>query len=93
MTLTYKTDENDVLTDADVPAKEHKFNLIGSSSSTYSVIKKFLGVDWDKLAKAQSLRSESYVTFMNMQEDSTNYLLRGEITLFPQIPEGILKGV
>lgn len=91
LTLTYKTDENDILTDADVPAKGHKFNLIGSSSSTYSVIKKFLGVDWDKLAKAQSLRSENYVSFMKMQEDGTSYVSHGEVALFPQIPEGILK--
>ena len=91
LTLTYKTDENDILTDADVPAKEHKFNLIGSSSLTYSVIDKFLGVDWDELAKTQNLRSVGNVTFMKMQEDGTNYLLHGEITLFPQIPEGVLK--
>ena len=91
LTLTYKTDENDILTDENVPAKEHKFNLIGSSALTYTAINKFLGVDWDELAKTHSLRSESIVTFMKMQEDGTNYLLHGEITQFPQIPEGILK--
>lgn len=91
LTLTYKTDENDILTDENVPAKEHKFNLIGSSALTYTAINKFLGVDWDELAKTHSLRSESIVTFMKMQEDGTNYLLHGEITQFPQIPEGVLK--
>lgn len=91
LTLTYKTDENDILTDENVPAKEHKFNLIGSSALTYTAINKFLGVDWDELAKTHSLRSESIVTFMKMQEDGTNYLLHGEITQFPQIPEGGLK--
>ena len=65
--------------------------FLGSSALTYTAINKFLGVDWDELAKTHSLRSESIVTFMKMQEDGTNYLLHGEITQFPQIPEGVLK--
>lgn len=91
LTLMYKTDENHHLSNKDVPAAEHKFNLIGSSASAYTVIHQFLGVDWDALVETQNLRSENYVSFMKMQEDSTDYLLHGELSLFPQIPEGILK--
>ena len=46
LTLTYKTDENDILTDADVPAKAHKFNLIGSSSISFWEL---IGMSWQKL--------------------------------------------
>lgn len=47
LTLTYKTDEDGKLTNENISASSHKFNLIGPSSAIYSILNKYLGVDWD----------------------------------------------
>ena len=36
----------------------YKLNLIGSSSATYSIISKYLGVDWDQILKFINTRSD-----------------------------------
>lgn len=64
--LMYKMDENDILIDVDVFVKEYKFNLIGFFLLIYSVIDKFLGVDWDELVKIQNLCLVGNVIFMKM---------------------------
>ena len=92
LTLTYKTDEDGKLTNENITASGYKLNLIGSSSATYSIISKYLGVDWDQLSKFVNIRSDiALAPTMQMQEEGTEYVVNGDVTLFPQIPENILK--
>lgn len=58
LTLTYKTDEDGKLTNENITASGYKLNLIGSSSATYSIISKYLGVDWDQILKFINTRSD-----------------------------------
>ena len=58
LTLTYKTDEDGKLTNENISASSHKFNLIGPSSAIYSILNKYLGVDWDQLSKFVNIRSD-----------------------------------
>ena len=48
LTLTYKTDEDGKLTNENITA----------SSATYSIISKYLGVDWDQILKFINTRSD-----------------------------------
>lgn len=92
LTLTYKTDEDGKLTNENISASSHKFNLIGPSSAIYSILNKYLGVDWDQLSKFVNIRSDiALAPTMQMQEEGTEYVVNGDVTLFPQIPENILK--
>ena len=92
LTLTYKTDEDGKLTNENITASGYKLNLIGSSSATYSIISKYLGVDWDQLSKFVNIRSDiALAPTMQMQEEDTEYSVNGDVALFPQIPENILK--
>ena len=56
--LSYKTDEDGKLTNENITASGYKLNLIGSSSATYSIISKYLGVDWDQILKFINTRSD-----------------------------------
>ena len=58
LTLTYKTDEDGKLTNENISASSHKFNLIGPSSAIYSILNKYLGVDWDQILKFINTRSD-----------------------------------
>ena len=58
LTLTYKTDEDGKLTNENITASGYKLNLIGSSSATYSIISKYLGVDWNQILKFINTRSD-----------------------------------
>ena len=92
LTLTYKTDEDGKLTNENISASSHKFNLIGPSSAIYSILNKCLGVDWDQLSKFVNIRSDiALAPTMQMQEEGTEYVVNGDVTLVPQIPENILK--
>jgi hypothetical protein len=89
---TCKTDEDGKLTNENISASSHKFNLIGPSSAIYSILNKYLGVDWDQLSKFVNIRSDiALAPTMQMQEEGTEYVVNGDVTLFPQIPENILK--
>ena len=90
--ISYKTDEDGKLTNENISASSHKFNLIGPSSAIYSILNKYLGVDWDQLSKFVNIRSDiALAPTMQMQEEGTEYVVNGDVTLFPQIPENILK--
>ena len=87
-----QTDEDGKLTNENISASSHKFNLIGPSSAIYSILNKYLGVDWDQLSKFVNIRSDiALAPTMQMQEEGTEYVVNGDVTLFPQIPENILK--
>ncbi|KAA5301943.1 hypothetical protein F2Z07_27580, partial [Phocaeicola dorei] len=80
------------LTNENISASSHKFKLIGLSSAIYSILNKYLGVDWDQLSKFVNIRSDiALAPTMQMQEEGTEYVVNGDVTLFPQIPENILK--
>ena len=92
LTLTYKTDEDGKLTNENISASGYYFNLIGSFSATYSIINKYLGVDWNRLSKFINTRSDiALAPTMQMQEEGTEYSVNGDVALFTQIPENILK--
>lgn len=49
-------------------------------------------MDWDQLSKFVNIRSDiALAPTMQMQEEGTEYVVNGDVTLFPQIPENILK--
>ena len=78
LTLTYKTDEDGKLTNENISASSHKFNLIGPSSAIYSILNKYLGVDWDQLSKFVNIRSDiALAPTMQMQEEGTEYGVSG----------------
>lgn len=84
--LTYASDDKGRFTDAAIVPSAHKFDMRGSDSYVYSVLKGYLGVDWDNLTKSSV--PKDYIMCMN--EIGTEYSAKGLLVL-TQMPEGILE--
>ena len=51
-------------------------NLIGPSSAIYSILNKYLGVDWDQLSKFVNIRADNALApTRQMHEDRREYVL------------------
>lgn len=89
MTLTYASDGEGQFMDAAIAPQMHKFNILGSSNSTYGIIQQYLNVDWDAMTEA-TLKNNIATFNLNMKEVDTAYEVRSELTTL-LIPEGTLK--
>lgn len=89
LTLTYASDGKGQFTDAAIAPQMHKFNILGSSNSTYGIIQQYLNVDWDAMTEA-TLKNNIATFNLNMKEVDTAYEVRSELTTL-LIPEGTLK--
>lgn len=100
LTLNYASDEQDKFTNAAIPPAPHPLRLelfdgVTDAKAVIYIIQKCLGVDWEKLAKGETVKStkSSAVVPPTLKTtiDDTNYVITGTLNITPAIPENILE--
>lgn len=102
LTLNYASNEQGEFTDASIPPtpKKLRFDFINSDNNTNDIILnmtyRFLGVDWEELAKNELhknavTKTNVIIPYLVTTIDDTNYVIEGILSPTPSIPENILE--
>ncbi|MDO5572249.1 MAG: hypothetical protein Q4F97_12425 [Bacteroidales bacterium] len=84
LTLSYISDNNGMPTNENLPTTDYKFSLLGSSTSLYSIINYYLGVDWNSL---KELANTSSIKHTQSNIDSSSSTITNPLQTRDNSPE------